>query len=181
MAVAKAAHIEPLHQVSLAITKAALVVGGGVAGMEAALGVADQGADVVLVEKSTELGGVANLLNATWQGEPIAPYLADTINRVKTHPGIRLFTGTRVKSTTGSIGNFSTTLVSVNGGQTKRSLTMGPPSWPPAAVSTNRISICTGPTPMCSPTWIWTRPSPPGQTAAPGQKRCLYSVRGVPR
>jgi heterodisulfide reductase subunit A-like polyferredoxin len=90
MAVAKAARIEPLHQVSLAITKAALVVGGGVAGMEAALGVADQGADVVLVEKSTELGGVANLLNATWQGEPIAPYLADTINRVKAHPGIRL-------------------------------------------------------------------------------------------
>jgi heterodisulfide reductase subunit A-like polyferredoxin len=119
MAVAKAARIEPLHQVSLAITKAALVVGGGVAGMEAALGVADQGADVVLVEQSTELGGVANLLNATWQGEPVAPYLADTIERVKAHPGIRLFTGTRVKSTTGSIGNFSTTLVSVNGSQTQ--------------------------------------------------------------
>jgi heterodisulfide reductase subunit A-like polyferredoxin len=83
MAVAKAAHIEPLHQVSLAITKTALVVGGGVAGMEAALGVADQGCSRGLVEKSTELGGVANLLNATWQGEPIAPYLADTIERVK--------------------------------------------------------------------------------------------------
>jgi heterodisulfide reductase subunit A-like polyferredoxin len=62
---------------------------------------------------------VANLLNATWQGEPVAPYLADTIERVKAHPGIRLFTGTRVKSTTGSIGNFSTTLVSVNGSQTE--------------------------------------------------------------
>jgi heterodisulfide reductase subunit A-like polyferredoxin len=44
MAVAKAAYIEPLHQVSLEVTQAALVVGGGVAGMEAALGVADQGA-----------------------------------------------------------------------------------------------------------------------------------------
>ncbi len=119
MAVAKAAHIVALHQVSLAITKTALVVGGGVAGMEAALGVADQGSEVVLVEKSTELGGVANLLNATWQGEPIAPYLADTIQRVKNHPRIRLLTGTRVKRTTGSIGNFSTTLVSVNGDPTE--------------------------------------------------------------
>ncbi|BBO72337.1 4Fe-4S ferredoxin [Desulfosarcina alkanivorans] len=119
MAVAKAAHIEPLHQVSLAINKTALVVGGGVAGMEAALGVADQGAEAVLVERSTELGGVANLLNATWKGEPVAPYLADTIDRVKAHPGIRLFTGSRVASTTGSIGNFSTTLVSANGSRTK--------------------------------------------------------------
>ena len=119
MAVAKAAHIEPLHQVSLAITKTALVVGGGVAGMEAALGVADQGSEVVLVEKSTELGGVANLLNTTWQGEPIAPYLADTIQRVKTHPRVRLFTGTRVKRTTGSIGNFSSTLASTNGDPTE--------------------------------------------------------------
>ncbi len=117
MAVAKAAHIEPLHQVSLAITKRALVVGGGVAGMEAALGVADQGAEVVLVEKSTVLGGVANLLNATWQGEPIAPYLARTIERVKAHPRIRLLTGTRVTRTTGSIGHFSTTLASMNGDQ----------------------------------------------------------------
>jgi len=115
MAVAKAAHIEPLHQVSLEINKTALVVGGGVAGMEAALGVADQGCNVVLVEKSTELGGVANLLNATWQGDPIAPYLAKTIDRVKAHPRIELLTGTRVKNTGGSIGNFSTTVATLNG------------------------------------------------------------------
>jgi len=94
-------------------------VGGVVADMEAALGVADQGSEVVLVEKSTELGGVANLLNATWQGQPIAPYLADTIQRVNTHPRIRLFTHTQVKRTTGSIGNFSTTLASMNGDQTE--------------------------------------------------------------
>ncbi|MFO7713408.1 FAD-dependent oxidoreductase [Desulfosarcina sp.] len=118
MAVAKAAHIEPLHQLSLAITKTALVVGGGVAGMEAALGVADQGSDVVLVEKGAELGGVANLLNTTWQGEPIAAYLSDTIQRVKTHPRIQLFTQTRVIRTTGSIGNFYSTLVSPNATET---------------------------------------------------------------
>ncbi len=115
MAVAKAAYIEPLHQVSLSIVKTGLVVGGGVAGMEAALGLADQGCDAVLVEMSDQLGGVANQLNATWKGEPIGPYLADTIERVKNHPRIRLFMQTRVKKTGGSIGNFSTTLASVNG------------------------------------------------------------------
>ena len=117
MAVAKATYIEPLHQVSLAITKTALVIGGGVAGMEAALGVADQGCDVVLVERADHLGGVANLLNATWQGESIAPYLARTIERIESHPHIRLHTRTRVKRTTGSIGNFSTTLAGLDEGQ----------------------------------------------------------------
>jgi len=115
MAVAKAARIEPLHQVSLTIVKTALVVGGGVAGMEAALGIADQGCDAVLVEKSPELGGVANLLAATWQGEPVAPYLSQTIERVKNHPHIRLLTGTRIKATGGSIGNFSSTLAPIDG------------------------------------------------------------------
>jgi heterodisulfide reductase subunit A len=61
MAVAKAAYIEPLHQVSLEVTQAALVIGGGVAGMEAALGIADQGFQAYLVERSGQLGG-----NALW-------------------------------------------------------------------------------------------------------------------
>jgi len=125
MAVAKAAYIEPLHQVSLAIDKTALVIGGGVAGMEAALALADQGGDVVLVERSTELGGVANQLNATWQGEPIAPYLASAVERVKTHPRIRLFPATRVVKTGGSIGNFATTLQSINGSRTETQVTHG--------------------------------------------------------
>jgi len=125
MAVAKAAYIEPLHQVSLQIVKKALVIGGGIAGMEAALGMADQGCEAILVEKSTELGGVANLLNATWQGEPIGPYLAETIDRVTSHPNIRLFTGTRVARTGGSIGNFSTTLVSSNGSGSETEVSHG--------------------------------------------------------
>ena len=125
MAVAKAAYIEPLHQVSLAIDKTALVIGGGVAGMEVALALADQGGEVVLVERSTELGGVANQLNATWRGEPIAPYLAAAVKRVQTHSRIRLFKATRVVKTGGSIGNFTTTLRSVNGSQAETQVTHG--------------------------------------------------------
>jgi heterodisulfide reductase subunit A-like polyferredoxin len=69
MAVAKAGFIEPLYHVSVPITKAALVVGGGVAGMEAALGVAQQGCEVHLVEKDRPPGRQCPHLRTTWQGE----------------------------------------------------------------------------------------------------------------
>ena len=115
MAVAKAAYIEPLHQVSLGIKKAALVIGGGVAGMEAALGVANQGCQVYLVEKTRELGGIANILRSTWQGEEVRPYLSDLVRRVEEHPKLQLFLETTVSKTTGCIGNFTSTLTSGNG------------------------------------------------------------------
>jgi len=112
MAVAKAAHVEPLHQVKLAIKKSLLVVGGGIAGMEAALSVAQQGLQVWLVEREAFLGGVAQELRSTWQGEPIQPYLEKRIEQVQTHEHITVFLNTHVKSTTGSLGNFITTLSS---------------------------------------------------------------------
>jgi heterodisulfide reductase subunit A2 len=118
MAVAKAAFTEPLHQVLLDITKAALVVGGGVAGMEAALGIADQGCTVHLVEKGGELGGNANLLRSTWQGEDIGPYLTDLVGKVSDHPDIELYKETVVTETGGSVGNFATTLAPAGGAGT---------------------------------------------------------------
>jgi heterodisulfide reductase subunit A-like polyferredoxin len=110
MAVAKAAFIEPLHQVSLDIKKSVLVVGGGVAGMEAALGAASQGVDVHLVEKTGTLGGIANNLNTTWKGEKIQPYLKDLIAKIKANESIQVHMNTQVKATTGSMGNFVTTI-----------------------------------------------------------------------
>ncbi|MBT3175776.1 MAG: FAD-dependent oxidoreductase [Desulfobacula sp.] len=110
MAVAKAAYIEPLHQVSLDIQKALVVIGGGVAGMEAALGAASQGVDVHLVEKSGSLGGIAKQLNATWKGEPIQDYLEDLIDRTKANDSIQVYLDTEVQGTTGSMGNFVTTI-----------------------------------------------------------------------
>ena len=112
MAVARAAHVAPLHQVKLAIKKSLLVVGGGIAGMEAALSVADQGFPVWLVERTGELGGVARELKTTWQGESIKAYLEERISQVETHPRITLLLNTTIQSTTGSLGNFVTTLSS---------------------------------------------------------------------
>ncbi len=111
MAVAKAAHVEPLHQVSLDIQKVVLVIGGGVAGMESVLGIADQGVKAHLVEKTGNLGGIATQLRATWKGEPVKPYLDDLIEKIMNHDNITVHMNTEVKKTTGSLGNFVTTLV----------------------------------------------------------------------
>jgi heterodisulfide reductase subunit A-like polyferredoxin len=115
MAVAKAAHTEPLYHVSVPITKSALVVGGGIAGMEAALGVAGQGPQVHLVERMDQLGGNARRLRATWQDEPLAPWLEKVIARVQSHPNIEVHLNSAVKSTQGSLGNFATVVTNGTG------------------------------------------------------------------
>ncbi len=115
MAVAKAALVEPLHQVSLGLTQSALVVGGGVAGMEAALGIADQGFPVTIVEKEDRLGGVALQLRSTWRGESIGDYVQGLVSRVEGHPNIKVNLGSTVKKTAGIIGNYTTTIAPVNG------------------------------------------------------------------
>jgi len=115
MAVAKAALVEPLEQIMLQVKKGALVVGGGVAGMEAALGIAKQGCPAYLVEKTKELGGVAGRIRSTWKGEKIKDYLDNLIREVKKNPLIQVFTETEVKDSSGIIGNFTTTLGPANG------------------------------------------------------------------
>jgi heterodisulfide reductase subunit A-like polyferredoxin len=115
MAVAKAALVEPLQQITLDVKPSLLVIGGGVAGMEAALSAAKQGHQAYLVEKSGELGGIARRLRSTWKGEAVAPYLQNLIQRVKDNPLIQIFLETSAKDTTGIIGNFTTTLAPVNG------------------------------------------------------------------
>ncbi|WP_022663791.1 FAD-dependent oxidoreductase [Desulfospira joergensenii] len=124
MAVAKAAFIEPLHQVSLPIKKAVLIIGGGVSGMEAAISAASQGIEVHLVEKTGTLGGIAKQLNATWQGEPIQEYVNSLEELVRANNSISLYLDSQVTSTTGSMGNF-VTCISVNGGDRESTVEHG--------------------------------------------------------
>ncbi|NNF99167.1 MAG: FAD-dependent oxidoreductase [Desulfobacteraceae bacterium] len=116
MAVAKAAYVEPLHQVSLGVKHEALVVGGGVAGMESAVGLADQNMQVHLVERSDTLGGNAVSLRKTWQGEKIAPYLNDLIERVTQHPKINTYMASEVVETSGVLGHFVSNIMTGQGG-----------------------------------------------------------------
>ncbi len=79
MAVGRTARLMPLQQEMVPVNNAALVIGGGVAGMTAALTLADQGFPVHLVEKDAQLGGTARQLHHTLDGRDIQAFLADTI------------------------------------------------------------------------------------------------------
>jgi heterodisulfide reductase subunit A len=112
MAVATAALQLPLQEFDLPVTKAGLIIGGGVAGMEAALGLANQGYDVALVEKKDFLGGHARKLNHTWNGEAVQPYVDDLVQRVTTHPKVQVHLNAEVTGVTGFVGNFVSTIAS---------------------------------------------------------------------
>jgi heterodisulfide reductase subunit A-like polyferredoxin len=115
MAVAKVVHQRPLYPVAVPITPAALVVGGGAAGMAAALDIADQGPEVFLVEKGHRLGGHLNQLRSTWQGVSLEDYRRDQAARVEAHPRIHLYLGAEVSRTGGSLGQFSTEIATADG------------------------------------------------------------------
>jgi heterodisulfide reductase subunit A-like polyferredoxin len=98
------------------------VVGGGVAGMEAALGIADQGFQAYLVERSDVMGGNALWLRHTWQGEKVRPYVTGLVEKVSNHPHIRAFLNTEVIETGGILGNFTSTLATA--GETMTTVTV---------------------------------------------------------
>ncbi len=114
IAVAKARLLEPLQRGSVAVTKAALVIGGGLAGMTAALELADQGFDVFLVEREKELGGNLRRVRRLLGGEDPGKALASLVERVGSNDRIRVFAGARIGKVDGSIGRFRTT-ISVDG------------------------------------------------------------------
>ncbi len=110
MAVAKAARDFPLSRLSVPVVQRALVIGGGLAGMTAALDLADRGYETVLVEQSERLGGNAWNLNRTWKGEDVRSMLTSIIPKVENHPKIQVLKKALVKTVTGSVGNFASDL-----------------------------------------------------------------------
>jgi heterodisulfide reductase subunit A-like polyferredoxin len=114
MAVARASLLEPLQPVTLGLTKTALVVGGGVAGMVAALTLADQGFPVHLVEMTDKLGGNALKLRVTWKGEDVSAYLNQLVKRVSEHKNIDIHLNTKVAGNSGFVGNFETIVEKVD-------------------------------------------------------------------
>jgi len=110
MAIARARRIQPLKQPTIDIDNNALVIGGGVAGMAAALGLANQGFHTSIVEESNQLGGTALKLDSTWLGENIGENLEKMILEVNKNSLIDIYTDSVIKNATGFIGNFETTL-----------------------------------------------------------------------
>jgi heterodisulfide reductase subunit A-like polyferredoxin len=108
MAAARAGTLQPLREKIIPVNPRALVVGGGVAGMNAALAIADQGYEVVLVEKEERLGGMANRLHATIEGWDVPRYLQELTGRVQSHPRIQALTRALIVGFSGFKGNFTT-------------------------------------------------------------------------
>ncbi len=119
--VARVSRLEPLYKVEMPLDHSALVIGGGVAGMNAALSLAEQGFPVHLVERSERLGGafaksLVNSQQSTVETDSGA-YLQDLIARVNAHPLITVHRETRVAEMTGFVGNFSSRLRHADGAE----------------------------------------------------------------
>jgi heterodisulfide reductase subunit A len=108
MAVANARLIQPLGELAVPVIQKGLVIGGGVAGMTAALKIAEQGYEVFLLEKEAQLGGNLRNLFYTLEGEDVQAFLKDLIGKVTNHPSIHVITNALVVDFTGSKGNFTT-------------------------------------------------------------------------
>ena len=108
MSVARAAQLRTLNEKVVPINKQALVIGGGIAGMNAAIGLGDQGFNTVLLEKESELGGFARNLHHTIEGGDIQAYLKDTVKKVQAHDKVEVITEARITGAEGFKGSFST-------------------------------------------------------------------------
>ena len=110
-AVAKVSLHEPLEENEVGVTPAVLVIGGGIAGIQASLDIAHSGFEVYLVEKSPAIGGHLSQLDRTFPNlEETSSILAPKMEEVANHPLIHLLTKSEVENVEGFVGNFKSTL-----------------------------------------------------------------------
>jgi heterodisulfide reductase subunit A len=115
MAVAKAQYLKPLKPGQLPVNHQALVIGGGLAGMTAALSLADQGFASFVVEKEDRLGGNYNHLYKTLEGLDTRTHLKSLLDKIYKNPLITVVTSAEIKKIDGYIGNYKTTVQAKDG------------------------------------------------------------------
>jgi heterodisulfide reductase subunit A len=135
-AVMRVAHHAPLERRSVDMCPNTLIIGGGIAGMTAALDLADAGGKVYLAERSDHLGGNVARVDLT------APYLnsardllSERMTRTVEHPNIEVFYNATIKTVDGFVGNFTTTILGseeADGPQREETLDIG------------SVVVCTG-------------------------------------
>jgi heterodisulfide reductase subunit A len=111
MTVGRTAGLKPLKEETMPVKNSALVIGGGIGGMTAALAIARQGYPVHLVEKENTLGGTARELNRTLDGGNVQAHLAKLIEHVTAHPRIHRHLGSKVTKVDGHVGDFTSTII----------------------------------------------------------------------
>jgi heterodisulfide reductase subunit A-like polyferredoxin len=111
MAVARAGRLKafPLNQ--LEVTASALIIGGGLAGMTAALNIADQGFKVHLVEREAVLGGLLRKVHRDLERDNIQAELRYLTSRVLFHPDITVYRNATLVRTSGQVGNFNSAIL----------------------------------------------------------------------
>ena len=110
MGVARVKGMDPPTGSLTPIVQKALVVGGGIAGMTAALAIADHGFEVFLVEREEALGGNLRFLHRLLDGSSPQELLEKTKARVEKHPNIRVYANAKVIHSNGRVGHFLTTI-----------------------------------------------------------------------
>ncbi|MFX1355245.1 MAG: CoB--CoM heterodisulfide reductase iron-sulfur subunit A family protein [Promethearchaeota archaeon] len=123
MGVAKAIKLEPLNMIKIDVNPTALVIGGGVAGMSAALSLSRQGFKTFLVEKEDNLGGRLNSLNKLFPYDiEASEFVGKLISNIQSAKNLEVLTSTQVKNIDGFVGNFE---VEVEKGGNLRKLEVG--------------------------------------------------------
>jgi len=106
MGVYKAALLESLEKMQVSVIPSAIVIGGGIAGMNAALNLANQNFKVSLIEKDSELGGLLRYLNKVYPTNEDASNLLETRNLVENHKKIDVYKSAVIEKIEGYVGNF---------------------------------------------------------------------------
>jgi heterodisulfide reductase subunit A len=107
MSTARVNLTQPLYKQKVEFNKDALVLGGGIAGMNAALDIADKGFNVTLVEKGPELGGLLKSYTRLQDGRTTKEILDPIIERLESHQNINVLKDAELVELEGSMGNFT--------------------------------------------------------------------------
>ena len=106
-AVRRAGRNQSLEPIAVPVTRRVMVVGGGIAGIQASLDMANAGLDVILVEKQATLGGHMLQLSETFPTLDCSQcILSPKMVEVSRHPKIKVMTYCEVQEVSGSVGNF---------------------------------------------------------------------------
>ncbi len=123
MGVARAALLEPQKRERTALTPSALVIGGGIAGMQAALDIAKQGFEATIVEQSSGIGGIAKSLNTVFLDAQDPEKVFSSLKKdVLKHPSIKVLLNSKIAGIKGYVGNFE---VDVEGANNKVTIKAG--------------------------------------------------------
>ncbi len=118
--IARSRYLQPYHKEHREFNRSALVIGGGLAGMTSALAIADEGYDVLLIEKDDKLGGNLRRLYKTAEGPNPQRLLQALVKRVHSHERIALYYNTELIGFEGHVGNFRSRLSYAGNGEPAR-------------------------------------------------------------